>query len=625
MFASSVDHSKTTRIHSRNTMKQRLIALLLAVMTIAGMLSADTYSGACGTALTYTLTTESGLLTVSGEGKMANYTAGSAPWYAYRADITAVNISSGVTSIGYHAFNGCTNLVSVSMGSGITAIGEYAFKNCAALTSIDLPEGVAAVGKQTFFGCSSLTSVVIPNSALYIGDLAFFNCTALTSVTFGESIAEIRYQAFYGCRSLTIANLPGSVTSIGEQAFSGCTALTAVTMSNNVTALGAKAFYKCNSLVSVTLSSRITEIADATFFNCNALKEVAIPPAVTAIGESAFQNCSTLASVTVPKGVTGVGKYAFYGCTAMTAATFKGAVPVFGSYPFGGGNNCTFYVPEGTKEAYIEALSVNASRVEVTIPSPDIVLREDGDNAYYDSFADAYHNRTVTTATLNRRFKAGMWSTLCLPFNVSTGMMTALSMRGRVYEFRYATGNADQCEDCGVTLYFSQATSIQAGKCYIVNANTKMAAKESFVFSNVTIDLTADKVPDLTVPGAYDGLDGDRTGGDIELVGTLRPGTLTGSLAGHTYMGLKDNKIWYPNSSSGSAIRAYRGIFRITVPINAQRVRIVADGDTVTELQVVNGQLLDAPNPHPARKFIKNGNLLIERNGITYTAQGAEL
>ncbi len=71
-------------------------------------------------------------------------------------------------------------------------------------------------------------------------------------------------------------------------------------------------------------------------------------------------------------------------------------------------------------------------------------------------------------------------------------------------------------------------------------------------------------------------------------------------------------------------MRAYRGFFRSDVPVNASRVRIIADGETVTELEVMNGEE-DLHEVQTARKYIENGILYIERNGITYTAQGQRL
>ena len=256
------------------------------------------------------------------------------------------------------------------------------------------------------------------------------------------------------------------------------------------------------------------------------------------------------------------------------------------------------------------------------LPS-DIILQENEAADYYTQFANDYNGHTVTTATLNRQFTQGRWATLCLPFNVNKAMMMSLGLYNRVFAFRYA----QQLDDETIQVFFTPAQSIEAGKGYIVNPNAKLAAKTSFVFPNVTINTDSDN-GDITALTGYN----DGTGrGNLYLVGTLRTGTLQGSTTGNTYLGLKDNRLYYPNTTSGTSIRAYRGFFRSDVPVNASRVRIIADGEPVTELEITvdeqgrmdNGQLQN--NATPARKYIHNGLLFIERNGITYTAQGQRI
>ena len=136
------------------------------------------------------------------------------------------------------------------------------------------------------------------------------------------------------------------------------------------------------------------------------------------------------------------------------------------------------------------------------------------------------------------------------------------------------------------------------------------------------IDLSADKGEELNSVAAYDNLEGSSAQGNIELVGTLRKGTLKGSSGDNRYMGLKDNKIYYPNTSSGSTIYAYRGIFRSKKgTLNAERIRIIVDGEDMGELRIDKGEMLmnNSAEPH---KFIENGILYIERDGVIYNAQG---
>lgn len=81
----------------------------------------------------------------------------------------------------------------------VTSIGDYAFCGCSALTSIIIPNSVTTIGNGVFSRCSSLTSVTIGNSVTTIGDYAFENCSGLTSVTIPNSMTTIGHGAFYGC------------------------------------------------------------------------------------------------------------------------------------------------------------------------------------------------------------------------------------------------------------------------------------------------------------------------------------------------------------------------------------------------------------------------------------------
>ncbi|MGN1473236.1 MAG: leucine-rich repeat protein, partial [Eubacteriales bacterium] len=55
-----------------------------------------------------------------------------------------------VTSIGYGAFSGCTDLAGVTIGSGMTNIGSNTFRGCTGLTSIEIPGSVTSIGYGAF-------------------------------------------------------------------------------------------------------------------------------------------------------------------------------------------------------------------------------------------------------------------------------------------------------------------------------------------------------------------------------------------------------------------------------------------------------------------------------------------
>ncbi|MBQ9117022.1 MAG: leucine-rich repeat protein, partial [Clostridia bacterium] len=99
---------------------------MLALFCI-GNTEADavTYSGDCGDNVKWSLDTDTGVLSITGSGVMANYSSSwnslteryetTAPWGSYINSIKTVKIGDSVTSIGSDAFSDCTSLTSVTI------------------------------------------------------------------------------------------------------------------------------------------------------------------------------------------------------------------------------------------------------------------------------------------------------------------------------------------------------------------------------------------------------------------------------------------------------------------------------------------------------------------------------
>ena len=126
---------------------------------------AAAYSGKCGDNLTWSLDTDTGVLTISGTGYMYNWNYyGDVPWFSNRSSVKTVVIPDSVTSIGRWAFGYCESLTSVTIPDSVTSIGERAFYNCAGLTSITIPNSVTSIGSRAFEDCTRLTDVYYTGS-----------------------------------------------------------------------------------------------------------------------------------------------------------------------------------------------------------------------------------------------------------------------------------------------------------------------------------------------------------------------------------------------------------------------------------------------------------------------------
>ena len=225
-------------------MKKKLTLLFLICFLSALNINAEVIEGPCGATVRYSLDTSTGLLSITGTGAMKDYSYYfSAPWYSNWSYIKTVEISNGVTSIGYYAFYYCEGLTSITIPNSVTSIGNYAFDGCSCLTSVTFPNSVTDIGDWAFSDCSGLTTVTIPNSVTSIGEGAFADCYKLTSVTIGNSVTSIGNYAFDDCSGLTSVTIPNSVTSIGSSAFDGADIPTVVSLIENPFAITGKTSY----------------------------------------------------------------------------------------------------------------------------------------------------------------------------------------------------------------------------------------------------------------------------------------------------------------------------------------------------------------------------------------------
>lgn len=391
-----------------------LFSLFLALTMCLSLLpgtarAAVVASGHCGaegdgTNLSWTLD-DQGTLTISGMGKMADYSIGEAPWNAQRASVKTVVIDSGVTSIGDWAFFDCRKLTSVTIPNSVTSIGELAFRDCKSLTNITIPNSVTSIGISAFVG-SSLTTVTIPNSVTSIGRHAFWDCASLTSIAVASenpnyssqdgvlfnkakteliqypdgkegsyaipnSVTSIGYDAFCYSKALTSVTIPSSVTSITGYIFSFCTALTSITVASgnpNYSSQDGVLFNKAKTELircpggktgSYTIPASVTSIGGYAFDHCTSLTSVTIPSSVMTIGYEAFRVCTSLKGVTILASVTTIVNYAFYGCTSLVSVTIPKSVTSIGLEAFYGCDSLTDVYYSGS-EAQWNAIDIGS-------------------------------------------------------------------------------------------------------------------------------------------------------------------------------------------------------------------------------------------------------------------------
>ena len=290
---------------------KKVVSILLAVVmllsiTVPFAASAEfPQSGSCGTNVNYSFEPETGVLSIYGTGEMKNYGSFDSPFLASE-DIRTVEVAPGVTSIGYGAFYGCSNLGILVMSTTVTTIRELAFDGCTML------HDVYYFGSPTQWNAVSIESNNLNKLASVYKNYGTGTCGTNATYAIDEStmtltisgtgaIADYAYPSFPPyfvfkdyIHSIVIDD---GITRIGNTAFASFERAEYVTIPDSVTSIGESAFAFCRSVEHFALSVSLETIANEAFYCCNWLKSVDIPASVTSIGERVFMFSDRLTTI----------------------------------------------------------------------------------------------------------------------------------------------------------------------------------------------------------------------------------------------------------------------------------------------------------------------------------------
>lgn len=334
------------------------------------------YAWNCGTKgheteVQATLDTNTGVLTVSGNGAMADYETNynTAPWTqliaSVREKITSVVISDGVTHIGNAAFaNGyklLPNITSVTMADTVESIGKYAFMSQTNIESIHLSSSLNKIGDSAFSSCTTLASIDFPKGSneLTLGSSVLTNTPALTEFRFPAGLSVLNIKANTGLfdasaiASLYFNKELTSIPNLGTRTFNnlpaGATVYTyqgSITDNQSLYPTGVKIKYldeiltwdcdETGSGLTATLdrttgiltvgakgtSGNMQLYADVTetpwYDYLDEIKEVVTADYCYSIGSNAFTGAINLSRVCLEYKTEEIGASAFEGCTGLT-------------------------------------------------------------------------------------------------------------------------------------------------------------------------------------------------------------------------------------------------------------------------------------------------------------------
>ena len=560
-------------------MKTRILSLVVALFATITLYAYDFQYGD----LYYNITSESTVEVVHNESY---------------SELTVVVIPSTlydyyVTSVGDSAFFGCTGLTSITIPNRVTSIGYQAFEDCTGLTSVTIGNSVTSIGYETFKGCTGLTSITIPNSVTEIGWFAFSGCTGLTSITIPNSVTEIGSSAFEGCTGLTSITIPNSVTEIENSAFSGCTGLTSITIPNSVTSIEYGAFSGCTGLTSIVVENG-NKVYDSRS-NCNAIIETAtntliqgckttiIPNSVTSIGSGAFSGCTGLTSVIIPNSVTSIEEGAFSGCTGLTSITIPNSVTSIGWAAFSGctgltsvliGNNSELSMDDATFFGYANLTQVTCY---ANVP-PHIYIGQPG---YFDEDKLSEKTLYVPLSAIGKYKEADVWKDF-----------------GQIVPIGATATDTDEpvIMPSYTEVTIAWPTTIGA-KTYTITIT-----KDAKTISSLTFDNTGVLINAAFAAPSYNGNARQAPAAQYAQ-----------SAFWFTFSGLECNTQYeysiVAKSSNGQPISTYNGTFRTTAPTAIDNVSSSSSNNAAVQ----------------TRKVFRNGQVLIQHNGKTYTISGNEV
>lgn len=270
-----------------------------------------------------------------------------------------------------------------------------------------------------------------------------------------------------------------------------------------------------------------------------------------------IRNCYNTGSVTTGDysgnrlgGIAGQNSHNIGNCFVVASVSDVGSYgPICGKHYAGSITGC-FYL-NGKPGDFADLLVVNNAADNSITGKANVLLAD----------------RTLNTT--------GNWNTLCLPFGIPAGAAGYSPIAGAWVKELSSSSFADGT----LTLNFTDATSIEAGKPYLVKwKNTIMGNLPNPVFMNVTVG---------------DGSTGDVKTDKVDFVGTFSPVTLTDGNNSVLYLGA-GNKLYYPMGGdvSVNACRAYFKLNGVTAgdpSAGAGSFVLNFDSEEATGIETVHG------------------------------------
>lgn len=247
---------------------------------------------------------------------------------AVEVEIPAAIDGMTVTSIGWSAFDSCSDLTVITIPDTVSSIEHSAFRDCASLIDIVIPDGVTCIESSTFSGCTNLTSISIPDSVTTIEYWAFEDCSALKYIYIPKNVTDISDEqsgpdtVFEGCTSLqeiVVDEENPRYFSYDGVLYTHGKIYSDVAVDYRYPVIGyddTSSLLVCpqgKTTVSFPENIELNMIDECAFQNCKLLTNIDLP-VVQYIEAEAFIGCDNLVEFHIPEGTGEVNSGAFSDC-----------------------------------------------------------------------------------------------------------------------------------------------------------------------------------------------------------------------------------------------------------------------------------------------------------------------
>ena len=370
------------------------------------------------------------------------------------------------------------------------------------------------------------------------------------------------------------------------------TTITSFSLPENVTTISVLSFMGCTALTHVDLGN-VQTISTSAFQGCTALQEIVIPPTVTDIGVRAFYGCSSLTDVLCrPYPAPTLGTDAFTGC----AEGLNICVSSLGEYRNKDVNWKAYYDNLKLKECFLD--------------------ENDKQSIAEDKISTFRSTRTEIDLFRTLR-KAGCFNTLTLPFNVSDLANSPLGGDNvEVYTF------TDAAVENGTLVFdITKVTTnrLEAGVPYLIQWDNTGEIMTRMYFTDI------------------DGWDDDNTAETTNGTGVTYHGFygkthINDDFHLNLFLG-GGNQLYWPSDgdNENAKMLGFRAWFRINgssvsgAPVRRgmpAMLRIVATPTAINETAADPSSLQGGDR---GRLILRNGQLVIIRNGQTFSINGQKL